>query len=85
MQSSAGPPPIKLVNSPKLLMPLRHQWCPMSPDACPCTHITTLLFVLVSVSTGLASLLWHGPGLIALAWAWPHRFGMGLASLLWHG
>ena len=57
MQSSAGPPPIKLVNSPKLLMPLRHQWCPMSPDACPCTHITTLLFVLVSVSTGLASSL----------------------------
>jgi len=28
MQSSAGAPEIKLTNSPKMLMPLRHIWCP---------------------------------------------------------
>ena len=30
MQSSAGPPDIKLTNSPKMLMPLRHVWAPES-------------------------------------------------------
>ena len=27
-QSSAGAPEIKLTNSPKMLLPLRHAWCP---------------------------------------------------------